>query len=497
MRRLAYLPLHQKLILRILGTFLLGFNLTWVAPIAVAFLEGEWIPMVIFLLIALVEGAIALTLYRSTELPRGVRRPEEDLSVRDGFVIATGTWFFLSLAAAVPIWLIAPLSLHFTLIDAIFEAISGITTTGASAFHNVEILPKSLLIYRALLQWFGGVGIIVLAVAFQPILGKSGSRVFVAEVSGPNKDDKITPHIRDTAKILWLVYSAITLACALSYWAAGMSIFDAFTFAFSTTSTGGFAPYNDSIAHFQSPMIENISIFFMIVGATNFSLHFLVFQKKSLLPYPRSPEFRFFIFLLLLGSGFVWWTLFQHGAPKATLHDSLFQATSAMTSTGFTTAPIGLWPQASIFFMLILGTIGACAGSTTGGLKSIRALTVLQQIYIQFRRLLHPSDLFVQAQSEERNRAILAIWSFIGLYILVGLIITAAFLLTGLDAFNAWSSSATMLNNTGIGFGVFADGFWHASALQKIVASAAMLLGRLEVFTVLICFMPVFWRYNN
>ena len=392
---------------------------------------------------------------------------------------------------------------HF--VDALFESLSGLTTTGATVITSIDSLPESILFYRQLLQWFGGMGIIVLAVAILPMLGIGGMQLYRAETPGPVKDSKLTPRITETAKHLWYIYLGLTVTCATAYWAAGMSAFDAICHSFSTVAIGGFSTHDASLGYFNSPAIEGIAIVFMLLAAINFGLHFqsvrLMRNKHhsfNLKHYWQDEEFQFFlsiiatvsvitIITLSLATNMGWLDSFRQG---------LFEVVSIATTTGYATADFANWPTMLPFLLFSAAFIGGCAGSTGGGMKVVRVLIVLKQGLREVQRLIHPNAVIRVKLGGKAipARVTDAVWGFFSVYAIVFMVMMILLLATGLDQVTAWSAVGATLNNLGPGLGGVAEHYGDINATAKWILCFSMLLGRLEVFTLLVIFTPMFWR---
>ena len=365
---------------------------------------------------------------------------------------------------------------------------------------GLDFLPRSILYYRQQLQWFGGMGIIVLAVAVLPMLGVGGMQLYGAETPGPVKDTKLTPRITETAKALWYVYLAFTILCMLGYWAAGMTLFDAICHAFSTVAIGGFSTHDLSIGYFGSTAIDLVGIFFMVLAGVNFSLHFFAWRNVSISHYRQDPEFRAYIFVLLMVSAIVIVSLSLFGTYSdwnATFINGLFQSVSIATTTGFTTANYAAWPGALPVLLIFASFVGGCAGSTGGGIKVIRWLLIAKQGAREIVRLVHPSaEIPVKlGNSAVPFRVVDAVWGFFSVYVVVYGFMLLAMMATGLDQVTAFSAVAATLNNLGPGLGEVAAGFMTLSDTAKWIAIVGMLLGRLEIFTLLVLVTPTFWRH--
>jgi len=483
--------MNWTVVQRILGLLLMMFSLTMLPPVLVSLLfdDGSWLPFVLSFGLTLAAGiAIWLPVYRS----------RKDLRLRDGFLVVASFWTVLGTFGAVPLYLAdAPV---LSLTDAIFESISGLTTTGATVLTGLDALPQSILYYRQQLQWLGGMGIIVLAVAVLPMLGVGGMQLYRAEAPGPVKDTKLTPRITETAKALWYVYLGFTILCASSYWIAGMNVFDAICHAFSTVAIGGFSTHDLSIGYFSSNAIDLIAIFFMFAAGINFSLHFFAWRYVSIKHYSKDPEFRAYVFVLLILSASVIFSLFwfdYYDDAGQSLINGLFQAVSIGTTTGFTTANYAAWPGALPVLLIFASFIGGSAGSTAGGIKVIRWLLIYKQGVREIVRLVHPNaEIPVKlGNTAVPFRVVDAVWGFFSIYVVVFAAMLLLMMSTGIDQVTAFSAVAATLNNLGPGLGDVAAGFMTLNDPAKWIAIFGMLLGRLEIFTLLVLITPTFWRH--
>lgn len=483
--------MNWTVVQRILGLLLMMFSLTMLPPILIAIIfdEQSWLPFVEGFGITLAAGLICW-------LP--VHRSRRDLRLRDGFLVVAAFWTVLGTAGAAPLYFADAITLTWT--DAVFESMSGLTTTGATILTGLDELPKSILYYRQQLQWLGGMGIIVLAVAVLPMLGVGGMQLYRAETPGPVKDTKLTPRITETAKALWYVYLAFTIACAASYMVAGMGWFDALCHAFSTVAIGGFSTHDMSIGYFDSTAINIVAIIFMFAAGINFSLHFFAWRYVSIRHYSQDPEFRAYALILVVLSLLVVAGLFYHQSyarPGDAIINGVFQAVSIATTTGFTTADYSAWPVFLPVALIFASFIGGCAGSTAGGIKVIRCLLIYKQGLREIVRLVHPSaEIPVKLGNKAvQFRVVDAVWGFFSVYIVVFVVLMLAMMATGLDQVTAFSAIAATLNNLGPGLGEVSSGFMTLSDKAKWVAVAGMLLGRLEIFTLLVLVTPTFWRH--
>ena len=425
------------------------------------------------------------------------RRSNNELRTRDGFLIVTLFWVVLGTAGSLPLLLSPDLNLSIT--DAVFESVSGLTTTGATVISGLDDLPKSILFYRQQLQWLGGMGIVVLAVALLPMLGIGGMQLYRAESPGPVKDNKLAPKIAETAKLLWYVYLTLTALCALAYWIAGMNLFDAISHSFSTVAIGGFSTHDLSLGYFDNPWIDIIAIVFMFVAGINFVLHFTSWQRRSLKHYLADPEFLFYSFILgsvSILTVFVLYITSTYDSPYEALLKGVFQVVSIATTTGFATADFNSWPLFLPYMLFYAAIIGSCAGSTGGGMKVIRILLIFKQGFREIQRLIHPKGVFPikLGSTPVADSVVESVWGFFAVYVMAFLVMLMALLATGLDIITAFSAVGACINNLGPGFGAVAQNYADIPDTAKWILCFAMLLGRLEVFTLLVLFTPMFWR---
>ncbi len=472
------------------GLMLMFISVTMVPPIAVEmyYQDGDLDAFVDSFLVMLGVGLACWLPFREYRL---------EIRNRDGFMLVVAVWVAASLLAALPFLIADDPQLEF--IDALFEAVSGLTTTGATVLPAVDELPHAFLYYRAQLNLLGGMGIVVLAVAVLPMFGIGGMQLYRAETPGPMKEDKLTPRITETAKRLSLVYAGLVLSCILAYRLAGMDNFDAVAHGFSTIALGGFSTHSDSLGWFNSPAIELVAGIFSLLAAINFALHFLIWRQLDLRPILRDAEVRFFFWVMaalalltciwLYGSGtFGLWEAFYHG---------LFQSLSLVTDNGLTSGGYPTtWP-APLVLMLIMGSFfGGTVGSTCGGIKAMRFLVLAKQSLRELRLLMHPRGSFVIKLGERPlpERAVEAVWGFYFLYVFVYCVLSLAVAATGLDLVSAFASVAAAQNNMGVGYGETASHFGSINAAAKGLLVIAMLLGRLELFPLFLMAMPEFWR---
>ena len=475
---------------RVVGFLIAGSSLMMLPPVLVSlwYRDGS---AELFLLSASILLTSGLLIY----LP--VRHVHQDLRLRDGFLIVVSSWLAMVLVGALPFALVESPDLGY--VDAVFESMSGLTTTGATIISDIDGLPRSVLYYRQQLQWLGGMGIIVLAVAILPMLRIGGMQLYRAEMPGPVKDAKLTPRIAETAKALWLIYVGITVTCALAYWLAGMKLFDAVGHAFSTVAIGGFSTHSDSLSFWNNPTLEVIASVFMMLAGINFALHFTAWRRASTQPYFIDPELKVYALLLLTFAVLVSSGLYLTGtydSLSASFRYGAFQAISAMTTTGFTTAPFYEWSGFIPPLLIFIAFIGGCAGSTAGGMKVIRVILLYRQSSREIRRLVHPHAVIPIKIGGQRtsDTVISAVWGFFFLYISSFVLMTLLLMATGLDAQTAYSAVGACLTNLGPALGDAGPHYASLNDPAKIILSLAMLLGRLEIYTLLVLLTPAFWR---
>lgn len=481
---------HFAIVQRILGILLMIFSVSNIPPLFVSlyYQDGSHGAFAAAFCITLITGFIVWS---------PVRRVTGDMKLRDGFLVVVAFWVVLGLFGAIPLYLSEQPQLSVT--DAVFESISGLTTTGATVIMGLDFLPRGILYYRQQLQWLGGMGIVVLAVAVLPMLGVGGMQLYRAEMPGPMKDSKLTPRITETAKALWLIYFGLTVSCGLAYWLAGMELFDAVGHAFSTVAIGGFSTHDASIGHYENIAIQLIAILFMLLAGVNFALHYTAWRAATPKAYFRDPEFRAFLSLVciivVISTAFLFFSNTYDDIGTALIR-ALFQVVSIGTTTGYTTADYAHWPS-FLPMMLLLGSfVGGCAGSTAGGIKVIRFLLLAKQGVREINRLIHPNaEIPVKLGNKVvSSHVVQAVWGFFAAYMSLYALMYLIMLATGLDEVTAFSAVAACLNNLGPGLGEVANNFATLNAPAKWVLVMAMLLGRLEIFTLLVVFSPMFWR---
>ena len=484
--------LHRNLsVLHVFGLITLIFGITMALPLGVS----RWLDDGAS---AGFDRAIAITAVAGAVTWLSTLRYRRELEIRDAFLLVAMVWAVLPAFAALPLHsAIDGLSAT----DAYFEAVSGITATGATVLSGLDHLPPSINVWRTQMHWMGGMGLIVLAVAILPLLGVGGRQLFKAETPGPMKESRLTPRLAETAKGLWTIYGLLSAACWLAYWLAGMSGLDALMHMFSTMGLGGFSSYDASYGHFDSLAIEVVAICFMLASGINFITHFSALRGRSLQPYQRDPEARLFIGVTV-GSGVLiavyLYFLGVYEDPLVALRYAMFNTISVATTTGFASTDYGAWPMFAGLWLLFLSSFATCAGSTGGGIKIVRAAILYQQVYREFVRILHPYAV-TQVKvggAVVQNNIVFAVLAFLFVYIATIVITTLLLVATNLDVVTAFSAAVACVNNTGPGLADVGPATTYAvlTDFQTWVCTFAMLLGRLELFTLLIVFTPVFWR---
>ncbi len=481
--------MHYPIIAKVIGILLMLFSITLVPPILVSlhYGDGAYSSFILAFGITFSTGLL-------TWLP--VYNFSGELSTRDGFLITSLFWTVLALFGSLPLMLAD--ATQMSVVDAVFESLSGLSTTGATVLTGLDQLPRSILFYRQQLQWLGGIGIIVIAVAILPMLGVGGMQLYRAETPGPIKDSKLTPRITETAKALFLIYLSLTICCGGAYWLAGMPPFEAIAHAFSTVAIGGFSTHDQSIGYYDSYSIMMVCTVFMILSGVNFALHFFAWQNRGVKHYFRDPEFRFYFAMLALGMFITTGYLFISNTYNAerSLFLGIFELVSILTTTGFGVADFSVWPTFLPYLIFLFAFMGGCAGSTGGGIKMIRVLLIIQQGVREIHRLIHPNAVIPIKVGNKTvgDRVIEAVWGFFAAYVVAYLFMFLALLATGLDFETSFTAVGACLNNLGPGLGQVAAHYGDISSTAKWVLCFAMLLGRLEVFTLLVLFTPMFWR---
>ena len=483
--------MHPPIIFKILGILLILFSILGNIPPILVSIQYDDGMMMAFVYSLLIIGSSGLVLLLFTA------RTRKELGTKDGFLVVTLFWAVLGTAGCLPLLLSSAVELSIT--DAVFESLSGLTTTGATVISGLDSLPKSILFYRQLLQWLGGLGIIVLAMALLPMLGVGGMQLYRAESPGPIKDRKLVPRLAETAKALWYIYFSLTIVCAIAFWVAGMEPFDAISHSLSTVSIGGFSTHDASLAYFENSAVDGVAIIFMFIAGINFALHFTAWQRRTGRQYLLDPEFLFYSFILItisIVTVFVLYFSEVYVSASESVMKGIFQVVSIATTTGFTTADFSSWPLFLPYLLLYAAIIGACAGSTGGGMKMIRILLIFKQGFREVQRLIHPKAIIPikLGGNVVSDRVIEAVWGFFAVYVMAFMVMLLALLATGLDIITAFSAVGACINNLGPGLADVAETYGHLPVMAKWILCFAMLLGRLEVFTLLVLFTPMFWR---
>jgi trk system potassium uptake protein TrkH len=477
-----------KNVLKILGIFLVVHSVGLLPPIFLSWYDGDEQFYDFFI-------PLCLTFSLGMLLWMSFRHNKTELRRHEGFLVVASFWVVLSALSALP-FVIGP---HLDFADAFFEATSAFTTTGATVMTNLDSLPRSVLFYRQELQWFGGMGVVILAIAVLPLLGMGGMQLYRAETPGPMKDEKLTPRIAHTARTFWLIYLGLTVIMAIAYYIAGMTPFDAIAHSFSTISTGGFSTHDDGLNYYNSLAIEIITEIFMFLGAINFSVHFLAIHKHSVMAYLRNAEVKVFFFIVMAIILATAAALYLHQAYDSfgeSLRHSAFQTISIITSTGYTTQNFAMWPSLLPALLIFSSFIGGCSGSTAGGMKVIRIMLLVKQGYHEILMLIHPAMVHSIKISGRifPPQIIRAVWGYFALYVAVFVVSILLLMAGGLDQITAFSAVATSMNNLGPGLGEVASNFKILADWEKFLLAFCMLLGRLEIMTLLVLLTPGYWR---
>ncbi|NYT52353.1 MAG: potassium transporter [Candidatus Vesicomyosocius endoextente] len=479
-----------SIVFKTVGLLLMLFSLTQLPPIIVDFIYSQNETSYFI-------TAFSLTLLSGFVLWLPFKNSTKYFRIREGVLVVVSFWLVLSLFATTPFLLSTSLEMSFS--DAFFESMSGLTTTGATVLSGLDNLPKALLYYRQQLQWLGGMGIIVLAVAILPMLGVGGMELYHAESSGISKE-RLTPKLTQTAKALWKIYISLTVACALSYYFAGMDVFNAIGYSYSTIAIGGFSTHDVSIGYFNSYAIELVAIIFMLLAGINFSLHFLVWRKNNIFIYLKDSEFKTYLLILGISIMIISSYLFDTGYYK-TIEESirygLFQSVSMVTTTGFVSTDFSLWPFVLPVFLIFVSFIGACAGSTGGGIKVVRILLMFKLAMQEIKKFIHPNaqiNIKLNQKSVSEN-TLVSVWGFLSLYVIAFVVIMLMLMFSGLEQVSAFSAAAASINNLGPGLGDVSANYGGISDAAKWILSFSMLLGRLEVLTLMALLHKAFWRF--
>jgi trk system potassium uptake protein len=480
--------MRLTVIIRTLGVLFLLFSTTLLPPIAISawYADGEAEHFSTTFAIAVAIGFL---------LWWPLRRDSVAIRSRDGFLIVALMWSAMSLLGTVPFMLV--LDLGFA--DAFFESVSGYTTTGATVLVGLDAMPPSILFYRQEIQWLGGIGVIVLAVALLPMLGIGGMQLYKAETAGPLKDERFTPRLARTARGLVVVYAILTAACAVSFWVAGMSLFDAVAHSLSTVATAGYSTHDSSLAFFDSVPIEIVATVFMLIGGISYNEHFIAWRTLQLQRYGRDTQTRAFLLIVATAVALTTVVLFAtrtYGSLAESLRYAMFEVVSVLTTTGFGIADFSLWPLALPIVLIFTGLIGGCAGSSAGGIKIIRFVVLFKQVGIHIHRLIHPQAIRRMKLDGQPlpDSVVEAVGGFFAVYVVVFFIFMALAMMDGMDQVTAFGAVAATISNLGPGLGQVAITFADVSTQGKIMFAVAMLFGRLEIYTFLVLLTPAFWR---
>jgi trk system potassium uptake protein len=478
-------------VLNVLGYVLMMFAATMLVPLAFAIFGDDKAAKAYDIAVVVTAGAGLFLVFATRPFAR-------ELQARDGFLLVTLAWTMLPAFATLPLLLHLP-DLGFT--RAYFETMSGLTTTGATVLTALDQLPLSINVWRHLLVWLGGMGILVLVVAILPLLGAGGAQAFKAETAGPLKESKLTPRIADTAKALYAIYFSISIVCFFAYRWAGMSWSDAFMHMCSTMGLGGFSSHDASFGYWNSPLIEYTAVFFMVLAGFNFSMHFLAWRRRSLGVYIRDPESKAYVFTLFTASLFIAaFLLARNVYPDwpTSLRYAVFNTVSIATTTGYASTDYNQWPIFAPVLMIFLSAFTTCAGSTGGGIKMIRGLILLKQARRELTRILHPRSVNPVCIRDTviENNVIFAVLAFMLVYGAAIVWLTFLLLLSGLDVITAFTAIVACINNMGPGLNQVgpASNFAVLNEFETWVCTFAMLIGRLELFAVLVLLTPAFWR---
>lgn len=480
----------RHVVLRIVGMLLVISSLIMVPPIFIGMIyqDGDIQPFIMGSLVLLALGSLLLLIFRNAK---------SDLKLRTGFIVVGLSWAIIGVSSSIPFYYAE--SMNLSLVDSVFEAISALTTTGATIITRLDDLPHSILFYRQLLQWLGGMGIIVLAIAILPMLRIGGMQMFKAETPGPMKDQKLTPRITETAKTLWYLYLGITSVCALAYYMAGMNLFDAVGHAFATLATGGMSTHDASIGYFNNSLIELISIIFMLIAGVNFASHFVAWRSASMKIYLKDVEIKLY-FSIIIAAFFITSIILIINNTYPSLYEAIrhaaFQVVAMVTNTGFATENISTLPWMLPLFLVILGTIGACAGSTSGGIKLVRLILLYKLSMRELYRLIHPHGKFIiKLNGKTVNYRVLdSVSAFILQFMFLLAVFTLILMTMGENILTSASTALSALANLGPALGDASSNYASLNDGSKWVLSLVMIFGRLEIFTIFILFIPAYWE---
>lgn len=483
---------NLRIISKIIGSllFIEAFFMSWCAIMAFSFNEDDQMAFLLSMLLTFGSGALFMLLGRNAE---------NSLSRRDAYLLVTAVWIVFSIFGMFPFLIHGSIT---NLTDAFFESTSGFTTTGASIIDDVEVLPHAILFWRSLMQWIGGLGILFFTIAILPSLVSGSVKVFAAEATGPIKA-KMHPRLTTTAKWIWSIYLVLTLGCGLSFWAAGMNWYEATNYAMTTTATGGFAIHNDSTMVFNSATIDYICIVFQFLSGINFTLLYICIFKMKLSSLFRNSEFKLYIFMVVIATLWIMYMLLtrmDYDIEQA-FRCALFQVVSFITTTGMYNDEVGMWPHVTWIILGIVMYIGACAGSTSGGFKCVRGMMLLKVIRNDFRQILHPNAVLpvkINGLNVPRNRLI-SLFAFFALTVLMIVVTAGIMIVAGIDNTNSITIALSCVSNVGPSLTNHVGPVMSWSILPdyiKWLLCPLMLMGRLEIMTVLVLFTRSFWKEN-
>ena len=480
-----------KAMLKIIGIVLALFSLSMLPPIPIGLIYQDYavLPFIFAFILTLFFGGLLWFICRDDD---------SELKVRDGFLIVTLFWVVVSLFAALPFLFAKSVSFSFT--DGYFEAVSALTTTGATIMYNLDKLPHSILFYRQELQFIGGMGIVVLALAVLPMLGIGGMSLYRAEVPGPMKDTKLKPRLTETAKALWYIYVGLTILCVLCYWGSGMDLFHAVGESFSTISTGGFSMHDANFAYYHSTAINLFGIIFMILGSINFSLHFLAVKGLSPMCYLRDVETKTYLaiiaFVSIVCCLFLVVYRHEHLYFSSVVRD-VFDVVSIASTTGLVASNFAHWPHFLPILMMTVAIVGGCAGSTAGGIKVIRFILLWKISLTEGKRLIHTNAVLpIKVNDNILSRQIIdAVFGFVAIYLFLFIVLLFLLMVSGLNFVTAFGALAACISSAGASIAGVAGGFESISDPAKWILVLAMIAGRLEIFTLFVIFLPKFWKY--
>ena len=483
---------NLRIISKIIGSllFIEAFFMSWCAIMAFSFNEDDQMAFLLSMLLTFGCGALFMLMGRNAE---------NSLSRRDAYLLVTAVWIVFSIFGMFPFLIHGSIT---NLTDAFFESTSGFTTTGASIIDDVEVLPHAILFWRSLMQWIGGLGILFFTIAILPSLVSGSVKVFAAEATGPIKA-KMHPRLTTTAKWIWSIYLVLTLGCGLSFWAAGMNWYEATNYAMTTTATGGFAIHNDSTMVFNSATIDYICIVFQFLSGINFTLLYICIFKMKLSSLFRNSEFKLYIFMVVSATLWIMYMLLtrmDYDIEQA-FRCALFQVVSFITTTGMYNDEVGMWPHVTWIILGVVMYLGACAGSTSGGFKCVRGMMLLKVIRNDFRQILHPNAVLpvkINGLNVPRNRLI-SLFAFFSLTVLMIVVTAGIMIVAGIDNTNSITIALSCVSNVGPSLTNHVGPVMSWSILPdyiKWILCPLMLMGRLEIMTVLVLFTRSFWKEN-